>query len=355
MRICERISSGRHKSHRCRVHAITQTGRTGTVIEDVAKMRVALAAGDSRALHPYAHISRLDDILLGDRLPEAWPSRARLKLGFRTKDGIIAADATIETVIVIVPGAAGIGTFRASVPGHFKRNRGKFLFPFGVGSNDSRNRSLSRRLAIIGELDDGDCCWSSATCARGKRERWPPRRKNGCRGCCEQEATATGPLRGNSVSVLKVRFFVQVSDHNWLRDLGGCRAVPRNGTDAQQSTGRSEFAEVFDLSRRNPSLRAYTFRALVVAIGIADFENRNRCEEGRFGSFGGDNSSVRECEYARKSHNIVLTDSLGRSPSICPNFRRMGGHKGYGLDRHLFYLQMSIVSEASAVLRHTYC
>jgi hypothetical protein len=32
-------------------------------------MRVALAAGDSRALHPHAHISYLDDILLGDGQP----------------------------------------------------------------------------------------------------------------------------------------------------------------------------------------------------------------------------------------------------------------------------------------------
>ena len=122
----------------------------------MAKMCVALAAGDSRALHPQAHISYLHHILLGDGLPEAWPAGARLKLGLRAKDGVIAADATIEAVIVIVPGVARIGPLRAFVPGHLKRNRGKFLLPFPVGSNHSRNRNLSRRLAIIRELDDGD-------------------------------------------------------------------------------------------------------------------------------------------------------------------------------------------------------
>src|ERR1700723_3727612 len=96
-------------------------------------MCVALAAGDSRALHPQGHIPYLDDILLGDRLPEAGPAGAGLKLGFRTEEGIIAADAAIEAVIVVVPGAAGIWPLRAGKPGDLHGNRGKFLILFGVG------------------------------------------------------------------------------------------------------------------------------------------------------------------------------------------------------------------------------
>ncbi len=58
-----------HETHRSRIHAVAETGWTRAVVKEVAEMCIALAAGDSRALHPQAHIAYLDDVLLCNGLP----------------------------------------------------------------------------------------------------------------------------------------------------------------------------------------------------------------------------------------------------------------------------------------------
>ena len=108
---------GLYEPHRSRVHTVAETCWAGTVIEHVAKMSIALATGDSRALHSQAHIAYLDDVLLCDRLPEARPASAGFKFRFGTEDGVVAADASVKAVVVIIPGAAGKGALRTCMPG----------------------------------------------------------------------------------------------------------------------------------------------------------------------------------------------------------------------------------------------
>jgi hypothetical protein len=112
--------SNLYESHRSRVHAVAQTGGTGTVIEDVAKMSVTLTARNSSALHPQAHIAYLNDVLLRNGLPETRPTRARFKFGLRAENSVIATYATVNAVVVVIPGAAGIGALRTRTPGHFE-------------------------------------------------------------------------------------------------------------------------------------------------------------------------------------------------------------------------------------------
>jgi hypothetical protein len=73
--------SSLYEPHGSRIHAIAETGWPRAVIEEMAKMSIALTAGNSRALHPQAHIPYFNDILLGNRLPEAWPASSGFKLG----------------------------------------------------------------------------------------------------------------------------------------------------------------------------------------------------------------------------------------------------------------------------------
>ena len=112
--------SSLYEPHRSRIHAVTETGWTGTVIEDVTEVSVALAAGDRRSLHPQAHVAYLDDVLLGNGLPEARPARTGFKFRLRAEDGVIAADAAIKTMVVVIPGAAGIGALCTRTPSYFE-------------------------------------------------------------------------------------------------------------------------------------------------------------------------------------------------------------------------------------------
>ena len=83
-------------------------------------MSVTLTAGNGSAFRPQAYIAYLDDVLLRNGLPEARPTRARFKFGLRAEDGVIAADAAIKTMVMVIPSAAGISALRASTPGHFE-------------------------------------------------------------------------------------------------------------------------------------------------------------------------------------------------------------------------------------------
>jgi hypothetical protein len=195
---------GFHEAHCSRVHAVAKAGWAGTVIEDVAEMSIALATGDSRPLHAQTSIGNLDDIFFGNGLPEARPAGARFKLGLRAEDCVIAADAAIKAMVVIVPGDAGKGAFCTLVPGHFKRDRRKFLLPFCFGFDDPRNGDLTGRLPSVRELDDRDSSWDPGTCARRGYEGGTPRRESSDTtgaGCCEQEGATVGTLFRDVVCV----------------------------------------------------------------------------------------------------------------------------------------------------------
>src|SRR5208282_3636977 len=72
----------RDKSQGCGVHAISQTGRLRTVIENVPKVRVALRSADLCAFHAKSIVIFPNDGLFADRSREAWPAGAGLKFVF---------------------------------------------------------------------------------------------------------------------------------------------------------------------------------------------------------------------------------------------------------------------------------
>ena len=172
----------------------------------MAEVGIALTAGDCCALHPQAHIVYFDDILLGNGLPKAWPSRAGFKLGLRAEDGVVAADAAVKTVVVIVPGAAGVGPLRAFAPRDLKRDWRKLLLPLRIGFDDLWNRNFARRLPRVGKLDDGDSARIPGGFSRRDRKGRTPCRKGSdttCAGRRDEERATIGPLRGLSFCLRK--------------------------------------------------------------------------------------------------------------------------------------------------------
>jgi hypothetical protein len=73
-------SSFLYKLQRGRVHTIAETGRLGTVIEDVAQMSFASTAEHLISLHPVAVIAFGHDVFWSDGLPKARPPGAGFKL-----------------------------------------------------------------------------------------------------------------------------------------------------------------------------------------------------------------------------------------------------------------------------------
>src|SRR5580698_36198 len=89
-----------HKVHCCRVHAVAQAGWPRAVIEHMAEVRVAAAAGDGGAVHSHAGIVSFDNVLARDGLPEAGPAGAGLELGGRVEYRRVAADAVVNALVV---------------------------------------------------------------------------------------------------------------------------------------------------------------------------------------------------------------------------------------------------------------
>ena len=111
-----------NETERQRVHAVAESGRFGTVIEEMAEMCVAQPAQNLNASHIERKVGVFAHILLGNRLPEAGPARARLEFGIRAEERRAAADATVESFIVIIPILAGKGAFRGCMTCHFERS-----------------------------------------------------------------------------------------------------------------------------------------------------------------------------------------------------------------------------------------
>src|SRR5271167_213370 len=73
----------RYEVQRNRIHAITQACRPRPVVEHMAQVSIAAAAGDRIALHPKGAVAGLDDIHGRYRLPEAGPAGSGIEFGLR--------------------------------------------------------------------------------------------------------------------------------------------------------------------------------------------------------------------------------------------------------------------------------
>src|SRR5258708_32772798 len=121
-----------HEPQRRRVHAVPQTCGRRTVVENVAEVRVAFPAQHFPALHPEAPVRMLPDVLLRDRRPEAGPAGAGFELLTRTEQGRATTHAAVQTLLVILPAAAGKATLGSLVSRHGELLPREHLPPLAV-------------------------------------------------------------------------------------------------------------------------------------------------------------------------------------------------------------------------------
>lgn len=120
---------------RCAVHTVAKACRLRTIVEDMAKMRIALAASHLAA-GTETVVSHALDVLSGNRLPEAWPTGAGLELCLRTEQGVTAAHATVQAFGMVVPILSSEGNLRISFTGDSVFMRTKSLLPLCIGEDD---------------------------------------------------------------------------------------------------------------------------------------------------------------------------------------------------------------------------
>src|ERR1700694_982592 len=85
---------------RRRVDAVTLAGRTGSVVEDVAEVRAAVAAANLGTHHAVAVVGAQLDALGDGRLREARPTGARLELGVRAEQLVAAGRTAVHPVLL---------------------------------------------------------------------------------------------------------------------------------------------------------------------------------------------------------------------------------------------------------------
>src|SRR6516225_12133845 len=122
----------------------------------MAEVSLAECAGHLGARHAKAVVRRFDDILLGNRLPEARPASARVELGVGQVQSVVAADAAVETCGMVVPVGAGKGLLGALLAGDFEGERAEELLPLGLALDHLLDLFLTDALAEVGEALDRD-------------------------------------------------------------------------------------------------------------------------------------------------------------------------------------------------------
>src|SRR4249919_4334145 len=135
------------------IHAIAQTGRRRTIVEDVTKVRIAATAGNRRAFHADQIVTGGDFVYLGDRLPETRPAGAGVELGRGIEQRGVAADAAIDAAIVQVPVFAGERALGAGFAGDVIRARRQLFSPFGFALGHFQRLFAAQLLTAVGKAD----------------------------------------------------------------------------------------------------------------------------------------------------------------------------------------------------------
>src|SRR4029079_2656826 len=117
------------------IHAVAQPGRRRSVLEDVPEMSAAAAAVHFGARHEERLIDRGAD-RVRERLPEARPPGAVLKLRLRGEQRQIAARAGKRSLALFLVERARAGTLGAVPAQHVVLRRRELRAPFGVAFLD---------------------------------------------------------------------------------------------------------------------------------------------------------------------------------------------------------------------------
>ncbi len=117
----------------CSVHAVTESGRFWTVIENVSEVSAAGAANDFGAGHAMRFIYDLFHMGGFNRPEKAWPAGSRVVLGVRAEQWGSACRAGIGAFFLVVI----IRMRKRSFCAFFKQNEtllpGELLLPFFLG------------------------------------------------------------------------------------------------------------------------------------------------------------------------------------------------------------------------------
>jgi len=135
------------------VHAVTQACGTWAIVEDVAKVRIALGTLYFRTRHAKTSVHRGFNIFLRDRRPEARPTGTGLKLRIGREQGVSAAHATIQAMLVIVPVLPGKGPLRSSMPGDLELLRRQLFFPLTIALMNLFHFHHSLTLARVSKIN----------------------------------------------------------------------------------------------------------------------------------------------------------------------------------------------------------
>src|SRR6202035_4289531 len=95
----------------------------------MTKMGLAESALSLRAHHSEGNIFMFAHILFGDRLKKTGPAGARIKLGARIKQCVVAIDTTIQACAVFVVQRTSERPFRGGAAGDVKLQSSKLRLP----------------------------------------------------------------------------------------------------------------------------------------------------------------------------------------------------------------------------------
>ena len=127
------------ETHCYGIHAIAQAGWRRAVIEYVAEVGFAAAAGNFCAGDAEAAIDFFDEIFFGDGLIETRPAGTGIEFGGGVEKSGVTADAAENSLGMIVGILIGVGALGAFVARDFVGVGRKLLAPFGVCLDDGRD------------------------------------------------------------------------------------------------------------------------------------------------------------------------------------------------------------------------
>src|SRR5947208_3370305 len=113
MTLHKSVANRLYEFKRCRIHAVAQSGRLGTIIEHVPKMRTAPGARDLSAAAETWMACRTDRVS-SNWLPKTRPSSSRVIFCVRTEQWIAASGAKVNSLFMGVPVSVGERQFRSA-------------------------------------------------------------------------------------------------------------------------------------------------------------------------------------------------------------------------------------------------
>jgi len=134
-----------------------------TIVEDVPQVSIAAAAIDFLSLHAGRGVGARRNVFFRDRFVETGPARSRLEFRLGIEQDRVAANAMIQTVVVISGVLARERTLCPRMARHFKLFRGQLLLPLGCrlvdlfDFDDARTRAGCIEFDNFHRLSASDC------------------------------------------------------------------------------------------------------------------------------------------------------------------------------------------------------